>query len=646
MLEEELREQIPGEPLPDAVHDRMMEVMDNASDLIQSCDSSGCLLFVNKSWQNVLGYTSDEVIGMSVFDVIHPDSKDHCKGLVQKIAEVRSVKDEEVSLISKDGKQIFTRANINCQFDLNGVPKGTQAIFRDITATRQAELEAKGSEARYRLLVESANDVIYQGDPYGNLLYINELGVDLTGYSMDELHGIHFRKLVREDYKKEVSDFYATQFTKRIESTYLEFPIVRKDGSHRWVGQKVRMLCENESAQPITGFLGVVRDITDKRRIEDDLIDSKKELERRVKERTIELLEANDRLQTEIEGRRNMERYLHESKQEYERLFQNAHDAIIIFRPDDERVLEVNQRACRLYGIGRDEFIGMSLEKISTDIPNRKNLIEKTISKKDYSHFEIDQKTPSGGKLILEINALPIVYMGQDAILSINRDITKRHELDQKLQIERKQRVTSLIDGQEIERRRFAKELHDGLGQMLTASVHHLREIKRSGQLNETQQQILRETEEMNQKIIEETRRISKNLMPAVLEDFGLVLALQNLVNSLDSEQPTVTFYGCDKTPRFTKEAEVALYRIAQEALNNALKHAEAKEIKIKLSNDEDKITLTISDDGKGFCMNERDPIQCNGLSNMQERAEVVGAGFDIISSEASGTAVEVIFIK
>ncbi len=508
------------------------------------------------------------------------------------------------------------------------------------------EQEKKASEARYKLLVEAANDVIYQGDPYGNLLFINELGAELTGYSLKELSGIHFNQLVRDDYKEQVADFYLNQFTEKIESTYLEFPIVKKDGTERWVGQKVSMLKDNKDLRIITGFLGVVRDITEKRAIEKSLIDSKNELEKRVKERTAELLEANDRLQIEVEGRKNMEKYLHESKKEYERIFQNAHDAIVIFRSDDERVLEVNQRACKLYGIDRREFIGMSLEKISTDIPHRKSLIEMTISRKDYSHFEIDQKTPSGKKLILEINALPIVYMGQKAILSINRDITKRHELDKKLEMEKRQRITSLIDGQEMERRRFAKELHDGLGQMLTASVHHLRKIKRLGELSKDQQKILKETEEMSQQIIEETRRISKNLMPAVLEDFGLFSALQNLVNSISDISPAVILYGCETTPRLDKEKEVSLFRIAQEAINNAIKYAKAESIEIKLTNEPQRIILIVTDDGKGFDMDTSRTSPSNGLSNMRERAEIIGADFTITSTKKTGTEVKVILIK
>ncbi len=114
---------------------RMSEVMDNATDLIQSCDTDGCLLFANKCWLETLGYTEDEIYGMSVLDVIHPLSKEHCIELIQKIDKLRSVKDEEVSLITKNGEQLFTTANINCQYDSDGTPKGTQAIFRDISAT-------------------------------------------------------------------------------------------------------------------------------------------------------------------------------------------------------------------------------------------------------------------------------------------------------------------------------------------------------------------------------------------------------------------------------------------------------------------------------------------------------------------------------
>ncbi len=208
---------------------------------------------------------------------------------------------------------------------------------------------------------------------------------------------------------------------------------------------------------------------------------------------------------------------------------------------------------------------------------------------------------------------------------------------------ERRQKLTSLIDGQEIERGRFAKELHDGLGQMLTAAVHNIRKIKHLGQLNDEQSQVLDETLSINQLIIEETRRISKNLMPAVLEDFGLVLALQNMVNSTSSSSSTIRFHGCKQVPRFSKETEVALYRIAQEALNNAIKYSNAADIYIDLKNEQDKVILSIVDNGKGLDVMEQMTNEATGLTNMKERAELVGADFTVESDGSSYTEVKVV---
>ncbi|MEP1097242.1 MAG: PAS domain S-box protein [Cyclobacteriaceae bacterium] len=627
--------------LDPSLHLKMLEVMDNATDLIQSCDNNGCFLFVNKCWLETLGYKESELLNLNVFDVIHPLSKDHCVDLIKNIEELRSVNNMEVSLISKNGRKVLTKANVNCQYDSDGNPKGTQAIFRDITEVSSVEQNARATEARYKFLVEAANDVIYHGDPYGNLLFINKLGLELTGYSMQELLGTHFGKMIADDYQKSVADFYADQMKNRVKSTYLEFPIVRKDGSRRWVGQTVRMLNENGDTSAITGFLGVVRDITEKRKIEEELVDSKRELETKVIERTQKLQEANEQLQNEIEGRKNIERYLHESKQEYERLFQNAHDAILIFRPEDEIVLEVNQRACKLYGLVREAFIGMSLKEISTEKHGRADLIEKTMSQEDYSHFEIDQIKPNGERIILDVNAMPVVYKGERAILSINRDVTKRYELNRKLEEERKQRITSLVHGQEIERKRFAKELHDGLGQMLTALVHNLRRIRRLGALNKEQDLVLSQSEVINQGIIEETRQISKNLMPTVLGDFGLVVALKSLADTAVGHSGHVSFQDHPGIPKVSSEAEIALYRIAQEALHNSMKYAEAEDIQIELMPEENGIVLTITDNGKGFEMGDAKP-QGNGVSNMQERAEIIGAVFEIKSSVELGTTVKI----
>lgn len=137
--------------------------------------------------------------------------------------------------------------------------------------------------------------------------------------------------------------------------------------------------------------------------------------------------------QEEIAERKRIEAALRQSEQDYRGLFENAHDAIIIFKPEGEIVLDVNQRACELYQIPRHEFIGSSLEAISTDMERGRFHIQKTLEAGSHHNFETTQKRRDGTIMHIEVNASLIEYQGERAILSINRDITERKQFEAQL---------------------------------------------------------------------------------------------------------------------------------------------------------------------------------------------------------------------
>ena len=131
--------------------------------------------------------------------------------------------------------------------------------------------------------------------------------------------------------------------------------------------------------------------------------------------------------------RKQAEEALKRSERDYRGLFESAHDAILIFEPEGETVLDVNRMACEVYGFERSEFVGMSLERISQDIPKGKEHIRLTLEKGSYHRFETVQYRKDGSRMFLEVNASVVDYMGRRAILSINRDITERKQAEEAL---------------------------------------------------------------------------------------------------------------------------------------------------------------------------------------------------------------------
>lgn len=153
---------------------------------------------------------------------------------------------------------------------------------------------------------------------------------------------------------------------------------------------------------------------------------TREELEQIVKERTAEISQINQKLYSKVNELEKMEGNLKSAAEQYRRLFEQAHDAIVIFSPEDEKVIEVNRRACDLYGFSREEFIGLSLRSIWKNIPQDEDNIKHTVEKGYYHNFQSVHNRKDMNEMLMEINASVFNYRGRNVILSINRDITDR----------------------------------------------------------------------------------------------------------------------------------------------------------------------------------------------------------------------------
>lgn len=205
--------------------------------------------------------------------------------------------------------------------------------------------------------------------------------------------------------------------------------------------------------------------------------------------------------------------------------------------------------------------------------------------------------------------------------------------------------LESLVEAQEEERSRLARELHDGAGQMLTSLLVRLKTLEKKATSTEIHQGI-DATLEVVSETIEQVRDLSYRLRPVALEEFGLSVALEMLVRETATEAGLKM--ACDLDPAglpVPAGMDVTLYRIAQEAITNILRHARATEIAVNLSHTATEIALDIIDDGQGFIphfvSNSADKRHL-GLISMQERAAIIGGSLEIDSAPGHGTAIRV----
>jgi PAS domain S-box-containing protein len=209
---------------------------------------------------------------------------------------------------------------------------------------------------------------------------------------------------------------------------------------------------------------------------------------------------------------------------------------------------------------------------------------------------------------------------------------------------EQKMKSRALIVGMEEERARVSRELHDGIGQMLSAVKFTIGRLASSGALTEVDQQNIDELKEIIDMSIAETIAMSNNLMPSVLRDFGLKPAIQKIIKHFESDPNTNINFKClHDSVRLPKEIETGLYRITQEAVNNAMKYANASRIEVLLSQTDQHVHLEVSDNGAGFKIDvQQDDLSNfgNGLINMKERVVMMGGRFKLMSNLGNGTKV------
>ncbi|MCF7804745.1 MAG: PAS domain S-box protein [Candidatus Marinimicrobia bacterium] len=295
-----------------------------------------------------------------------------------------------------------------------GIWKHRMVVLTPATAAR--EIFATMADS---LLISNVNGIIVMA---------NKSALTLLGYKESELVG----QPISTIFHKELVTRFGTISPKTKGETVtggIEAEVIAKSGNRIPVALTISGIQDPFSDE--YGEVYGIRDLTEYKRNKRALETAYAELEKRVEERTAELQHMNTQLREEISVRKKVELALRDSENDYRELFENAHDAIIIFNPDHEKVLDVNERGCELYGIPRGDFINMSLEEISLDVDMGKYHIKKTLAK-GYNHsFETRHRRQDGSIMDVEINASVTQFRDQWAILSINRDITERKKTEE-----------------------------------------------------------------------------------------------------------------------------------------------------------------------------------------------------------------------
>jgi len=379
------------------------------------------------------------------------------------------------------------------------------------------------------------------------------------------------------------------------------------------------------------------------RKLQHELQTLNEELDEKVRIRTTEMEETNNRLTETIEELYNKSAALIRSEERFRYITESITDYIYkvqIYNNDSISI--VHSSSCiGVLGYTQEELnnnIGLWQDIIFADDRGRYKEFIDSFMKEAQSCTIEHRITTKNGKLKWVSNTILPFVNDTGELFEYNgiiKDISERKKLEQEI-------LNSVIETEEKERVRFAQEIHDGIGPILSAAKMYALWIAESNNQEEIPK-LLAKTTSLIEDANKASREISQKLSPHILQSFGLVSAINNFIESTKIASRLKIEFTNDFDLRFDLQKETILYRVITESINNTLKHANATEIKISISKKNDKLLILYSDNGAGFdietVMQNRTGL---GLFNMKNRIEALNGSYSIESKKSVGTQIKI----
>lgn len=486
----------------------------------------------------------------------------------------------------------------------------------EISLRRSAENALRESEKRYRSLYNNTPAMMHSVDPEGRLVSVSEYWLEVMGYERSEVIGKMITDFCTEESKKLAREVVIPEFFKKGYYKEAQYRLVKKSGEE--IDVILSAIADRDQDARIIRSLAISIDVTERKRAEEALRIAKeelshysKDLELQVKKRTREIAGILENIPAVVYTKDLKGCYIQVNSR-FEELFRVKSDSIRgrtdyeilsaetaeLFRKSDMMVLERKQGCQITENIKHDEGI----------------------------HTYISVKFP----LFDEAGSIN----GLCAILTDITDLKKAQDLLRRLS-------GSIIESQEKERFAIARELHDELGQVLTAL--RMDSVWMYERLKETDKKAAKRALSMCDlvdKNIQDVRNMAIRLRPGVLDDLGLVDALEWHTSDFERRTGIACIFEHYNVPALSETVATASYRITQEALTNVARHAVAGRVDVILRFENGRLTLIVSDNGKGFKISELGESEGLGVAGMRERAGLVGGLLKVQSVIEKGTKI------
>ena len=353
----------------------------------------------------------------------------------------------------------------------------------------------------------------------------------------------------------------------------------------------------------------------------------------------------------EITDRKRAEASLRLSEERFNHAFHVSPAGLTITRIADGKLIEVNETFLRMFEFSREEAIGHTTIELQMLTPQqRSEMIERQIETGGVRDFELQAQVKSGRVIDLLASSQPIEIRGEPHHVTHLIDITERKRVAEELRrANERQRVLSsrLLEVQEQERAAIARELHDEIGQSLTAIKLGMQGLARK--LSRADAKKLAESVALVDHTLSQTRNLALDLRPPQLDHLGLAATLRDHLENaaaLAGYQPA--FSSDQEYLALDKQLATAAFRVAQEALTNAARHAGARNVAVELRTQGGELMLAVSDDGRGYDLEEarRRALKGGsmGILGMEERVALAGGRLSIVTRPGEGTRVQAAF--
>lgn len=593
------------------------------------------------------------------------------RGMLEGRTVTEAFPDERGARMEERLRKTFAGETVSFETKFNGRVYWTQQaplydalghaiiLTIDITERKQAEEALRESEERFRAILRQATAGIVRKDKEGRLIFVNQAFCNMLDYTEEELLGKTMWELMAEEDRGENQKMYRRMMVEGVPFK-LERRLIRRDGSVIWVDASVSPIMDAEGKPQSAVTVEV--DITARKQAEAALQQLNLQLEERVLNRTAKLRAVNQTLRDEIAERKRVEEALRASEAiaranetKLQTLFELLPIGVSFLDPEGQ-IIQTNSALANILKLSKEQLLDQEhrsrriIRANGTPMPSTEFASNRALAEnRTIYNTETGIVLENGEVVWTSVSAAPVDVPDVGAVVA-TVDISDSKRAEQALRESHERlRILSqrLVEVQEEERRAIARELHDRVGQTLAALNINLIIIN-SQLTNEVAQQIgtrLNDSMKLVAETIALVRDVMTDLRPAVLDDYGLEAALEahlaQFISRYDinaklekPEQPI---------PRIGPSIEMTFLRIAQEALINIARHAQATQVDLSLRQEEDALTMTVHDNGTGIVSWQRaNRPGSHGLTIMRERAEAFGGTLRVKTAPGEGTSIEV----